>query len=213
MTDSDQDVPLASPLQNTVQLVGAGLLVLFALGMSAGIVASASKHNGFSFKTTALFLIPTILVIAASIIIKPALKASRLPKSPRMRQAQIATYGCIALGIVIGFILALSPQGSRSDPFAIFTAETTIAPLFVAGLIASMLVVCWLSILWLRNIDEHERAAHDFGAVLAIYSYFALSVGWWALWRGGFVIVPDGLIIFCIVLIVWTIGWLYRRFT
>ena len=108
MTDSDQDVPLASPLQNTVRLVGAGLLVLFALGMSAGIVASASKHNGFSFKTTALFLIPTILVIAASIIIKPALKASRLPKSPRMRQAQIATYGCIALGIVIGFILALA---------------------------------------------------------------------------------------------------------
>ena len=213
MTNSDQDVPLASPLQNTIRLVGASLLALFALGMIAGIIASASKHNGFSLKAIALLIIPILLVTAAWRVITPALKASRLPKGPRMRQAQIALYGTFSLGIVIGLLLAFNPKGNIMNPLAIITATTTISPLIVVGLIASTLVGFWLSVLWLRNIDEHERAAHDFGAVLSLYSYVALSAGWWILWRGGFVNVPDGLVIFCTVIVIWTIGWLYRRFT
>ena len=213
MTNSDQNVLPASPLQNAVRLVGAVLLALFALGMIAGIIASASKHNGFSLKSIALLIIPIVLVTAAWRVMIPALKASRLPKGPRMRQAQIALYGSFLFGIVAGLILAFNAKGNISDLLAIFTAQTTISPLIVVVLFASTIVGFWLSILWLRNIDEHERAAHDFGAVLSLYSYVALSAGWWILWRGGFVNVPDGLVIFCTVLVVWTIGWLYRRFT
>ena len=77
-----------------------------------------------------------------------------------------------------------------------------------AGIIVSLV----LSVRWHRLLDEHERAAYDFGAVAAIYVYFTLSLMWWVLWRAALAPAPDGVAIFAIVTAVWLLGWLIRRF-
>jgi hypothetical protein len=82
------------------------------------------------------------------------------------------------------------------------------AILLVAGLAGALLI----SVRWHALLDEHERAAYDFGAVAAIYVYFALSAGWWLLWRAALIGEPSGMAIFFIVMTVWMLGWLVRRF-
>lgn len=213
MTDNDTlKLPAIGTLHVVLRLLAGGLLGLFGIGMSVGILASAQQHSNFSLKVAGLLLLPILLEVAAWWIIKPALKPVRLPKTPRMRQAQVALYGSFALAIPLAILLQIGQAGSQSGPLAVFSYDAKISPSIALGILLCLTVGGWLSVKWLRNIDEHERAAHDFGAVLSTYFYFSLCVGWWAAWRGGFVSEPSVFAIFWATMLVWTIGWLYRRF-
>lgn len=180
--------------------------IAFAIGMIAGANEAGGPHGvGFYI---ALALAALILAGAVWLTLR-ILPAYSLPRSPRMRQGRLLLYASALMGVIIGAGVTLLQGGDpRGVVSGVEPIPQALAWLLVLGLIVSLV----LSIRWHRLLDEHERAAYDFGAVVAIYVYFTLSVGWWILSRAALVPAPDGVVIFVLTTVCWMLGWLIRRF-
>jgi hypothetical protein len=209
--DSEHDT---APRQigRALWLLAAPVLAVGMIAMAAGVVVGASSTGTFGTGFYVALVLALAVLALAAWLIRRILPAYALPRSPRMRGARLTLYASGVVGILIG-VLAIVLQPGRPQAFAeILTGPAPISPalaiLFLAGFAASLA----LSVRWHMLLDEHERAAYDFGAVSALYVYFGLSAGWWVLWRADLTTAPDGLIIFATVTATWMVGWLYRRF-
>ncbi len=97
------------------------------------------------------------------------------------------------------------------DPFAVFSNGPV--PLAVAAVaIVGWLLAVALSLQWHRTVDEHEARTYEFGGLAGLYLYSVLAPAWWLAWRGGLAPEPDSMVIFLAVMLVWGIGWLWRRY-
>ena len=179
----------------------------------AGMIAGGAEHEGpHSARFYAVFV--AVAAVAAGAIWVAFLNRTvfALPASPRMRKSRILLYGCLVVGLVTGMGLALAEGPDAADMGTLLSSTAPISPTAALILFAALVVSMVLSLRWRMLLDEHERAAYDFGAVAALYVYFLASTGWWLLARGGWVPAPDGYVIFWLVMIVWTIGWMIRRY-
>lgn len=214
MTDLDNDRPGRTPtvlkglwfIFAPILAVGA---IAFAVGMIAGAAEAGGGHSiGFFI---ALALAGLILVGCVWLTIR-MLPAYRLPRSPRMRQGRLLLYGSGLTGIVIGASSILIQGDDPRGVWRIVTGADPIPPALAWLLVVGMVISLLLSVRWHRLLDEHERAAYDFGAVAAIYVYFAVSINWWVLWRAEIAPAINGVAIFVITTVTWILGWLVRRY-
>lgn len=187
-------------------------VAFFAVAFLAGLTAGMIERGMISLKP-ALALVATLAVLAGSVTVafrtRPDLS---LPKSPKMRMSRILLYVSLLIGAVTGAGLAISDTGETGGFRTLLDVSSPLPQSAAIVLILAVVVTLVLSIKWHVSLDEHERKAYDFGAVAALYGYFALSTIWWLAWRGGMTAQPDGHVIFWAVMALWLLGWFYRRF-
>ncbi len=213
MTRLERDEPPTSGLVRILIVVAASLVVIFALGVAAGMISAAASQGGSHSATFYLILVAVVAVAAGAIwLIFRNRAIVDLPASPRMRKSRIILYASGVVGLVAGMAMVLFEGSDTAGWRTLFASDEPISPAATLVLLAALIGGFGLSIRWHMLLDEHERAAYDFGAVVSIYLYFLLSAGWWLLARGGFAAVPNGYVIFWVVMVTWLIGWVVRRY-
>ncbi len=132
------------------------------------------------------------------------------PVAPATRKANNLIAWSILAGILAIGPLAVSAIRSK-DPFAVFSNGPV--PLAVAVVaIVGWLAAIMLSLQWHRSVDEHEARTYEIGGLAGLYLYSFLAPAWWLGWRGGLLPAPDTMAIFLAVMLVWSIGWFWRRY-
>lgn len=213
MTSPERDERPMSGAVRLLVIVASALVAIFAIGVIAGMIGAAMNDGGAPSAIFYPILLAAIALAAGAIwLIVRNRAVMDLPASPRMRKSRMLLYSCGVIGIAGGMAFALVGGGGEMGIWALFSANEPISPTATLILLSVLILATALSIRWHMLLDEHERAAYDFGAVVSIYIYFVLSIGWWLLARGGFAPAPDGHLIFWVVMITWLIGWLIRRY-
>lgn len=211
-TDDHRETTGAT-VRRVVLLIVSSFVALFAVAVMAGMISAASEHEGpHSARFYAIFAAVAAVAAGAIWVAFRNRKVFALPASPRMRKSRILLYGCLVVGIVTGMGLAIAEGPEAADMGTLLSTSSPISPTAALVLFAALVVSMVLSLRWHMMLDEHERAAYDFGAVAALYVYFWISMSWWLLARGELVPAPDGYIIFWLVMIVWAVGWMIRRY-
>lgn len=210
--ENSSDPSAPRQLMRDVWLIVAPILAVGLLALSMGIVAGAFSAGKFGFGFWVALGLAAAVFAGTVWMIRRILPAYKLPRSPRMRRSRLALYASGGIGIVIGALIILIQPGEPDAVLDMLQGRNPLPLPIVALLFAGLAASLVLSVRWHRLLDEHERAAYDFGAVAAIYAYFFLSIGWWLLWRAALVPAPDGIAIFASVMMTWMVGWLIRRF-
>ncbi|WP_374405716.1 hypothetical protein [Pelagerythrobacter sp.] len=207
----DDDVERAeSNLGNLAILAGAGLLALFALGVLAGLITGAVENSGPPHPVIYIAgAVAALLLAFAAWLIRRHRRALTLPRSPRMREAGAILY--LSAGLGFAATLALILLTGSEFGLDLFVSDGPIGREVALVMAAIVVIGMALSIRWFLLLDEHERAAHDFGTVVAFYAYLTISAIWWLLARGGLTPWPNGVLIFWLSLAVWVVGWAWRR--
>jgi hypothetical protein len=189
-----------------------GMLLLLCVGALAGVAAAMA--DGDYKQSSALIILASAIVVGAAAVwgivrLKPW-AGNGDPMSPKTRKANNLLFLSGALGGVLGAALAVSTL-SLDDPFAMFSDSPIPPAVVIPALVVWLLIVPVISYQWHRNIDEHETEAYKFGGIAAIYLYLFLTPAWWFAWRGGLVPAPATMVIYMLVIGVFTIGWFWRR--
>lgn len=209
MTRDDHSTQLAHPRANAFGFFVGVLIGIGSIAFLAGLGVAAVENGGLSNQGLALGLCAILAASFAAWLGYRHRGAAALPLSPRMREAGLILYlsGTLGIAVAIALIWWMGPtviiDVFLSEEAVPAAATMVLAAAFVAGMA--------LSVRWLVLLDEHERAAHDFGTVAAFYTYLTVSGVWWLLARGGMVAPPDGVLIFWLSLVVWLAGWTWRR--
>jgi hypothetical protein len=194
-----------SALARFACLFGGTMLGVFSLGAIAGFAKASIERGVIGWKAIPVFVIVALMIVAAIWLVRKGMTRLTLAKSPKMREYQLVTLGTVAIGACAGALM----QGGMTGTGGI---NGPISPAVAAVLLALIPVTAWLFYRWHMTADEHEQAAYNFGGILSLYVYFFATFGWWVAWRGGLTGEPSALAIFALVLIVWSIGWAWRRF-
>jgi hypothetical protein len=114
------------------------------------------------------------------------------------------------LGLVTGIIFALTEGPDTVDLYSNgpINAATAIAGIVVFGVITP--AITWM---WWRTIDEHEASAYTLGALISAHVYLIFVPVWWLAARAGWVPHQDPMVVWVVIATLWSVVWLYRRFT
>ena len=189
-----------------------GLVVLFSLGAIAG-AAAAWIESPANWGEATLAIAGALAVGAFATLGLLRLKpwaGSGEPVSPKTRKANNLLLLSAVIGAVLGAALSIGTI-SLDEPFALFSNSPMSPAVVIAALAVWLLIVPVISWQWHRSIDEHEAEAYKFGGIAALYLYVFLVPAWWFAWRGGFVPAPDTMVIYLLVIGVFTVGWFWRR--
>lgn len=203
-----------TPLRTTAQTIALLIGGAFSAGGAAGYHSVAAAHGALGaidFAILAVFASVSLACAAFAMNTVRARIADAENVGPRSLVVRKVWVGSTLLGFIVAMVLVVS-SGQPVTPSTILYSDAPIPPLAAWFLLGATTLTLLLSWVLHRNMDEHEAAANGFGAMLAIYAYFTLSVGWWIAWRGGLLIEPDGKAIFWAVMLVWGVGWLWRKY-
>lgn len=213
MTDMPDDTERRdSPLARWGRLAAASLVATLAGAYAAGMIVGGTRHDHQGPHSLAFYgeVLAAAMIAAGAVWVAVRNRSVLiLPASPRMREAGLMLYLSAGVGLAASIAL-IWLMGADFGLELFFTDEPlpAEAALILAAMFAAGIA---LSVRWFLLVDEHERAAHDFGTVTAFYAYLTISAIWWLLARGGLVYAPDGVLIFWLTLAVWIAGWAWRR--
>ena len=100
---------------------------------------------------------------------------------------------------------------SRGNPLGIYSNSAIspgIAIIAIASWLLSMAIAWW----WYSSADEHERKAYDFGSLFGHGLFITVTPAWWVAARAGLLPQPDAMVLWCVTMVVITIGWLWHRY-
>lgn len=192
--------------------IGSILIAILALGFTAGMIAGMIDRGSVSALTGLTFVGALLIIGAAGYLMYRTMPGQWLPSSPRMRKTQALFYVLMLLGLLFGLVLASVSDRTGVTPESLMDYDGRIPRSVAVFLLVGTVLSIGLSIRWHMLLDEHERAAYDFGGIAAIYTYFTMSLAWWIAWRGNLISEPDGYLIFIVTSVVWCIGWFARRY-
>ena len=77
-------------------------------------------------------------------------------------------------------------------------------------------IACWLvswaiGWWWYVSADELEQRASDVGLLLGGFLFAMVTPAWWVAARADLLPQPNAMVLWCIVNVVWMIGWFWRR--
>jgi len=189
------------------------LLVVFSLGVLLGFSKASYDDGGPTLKGIAIIavLVPGLLFLAWRLMRRGA-EGEWLPRTPRRRSNRIVLYATLAMGAVGGMLMQIGEEAAHPGAGRFMPYDAPLHPTAALAMLATLPVLAWLYYRWHQSADEHDLAAYNFGGMLSLYAFFFGSVGWWIAWRGGFVTEPDGYALFWAVIVVWSLGWLWKKY-
>ena len=205
------DEPPRSGLVRAAKLTGAGILAIFLAGGAAGAFAAMSEDQGYTAKGIAIVVVFGLAAIAAGYWFARLLRRARTtaPETARVTRARQMLVAAGAIGGVLGLLFAM---GGLDDP-GFPVSDTPVSPVLALVTLAIIgIAVPAVTLVWHRSVDEHEEQVYRFSALIALYTYFWVSLMWWMAARGGFMPPADGKIIFGIVWIVWGLSWAWGKY-
>lgn len=217
---SDPHIPQAYPdaddtprsgLVRAAKIGGAGILAMFFAGGAAGAVAAMVEDHQIYTKGVAVVALFVVAAIAAAAWLFRLLR--RAPTAPReaagVTRARRMLVIAGAIGGVLGLLFAMGGTGDPGFP----VSDAPISPLIALATLAIIgIAVPAVTLVWHRSVDEHEEQVYRFSALIAIYTYFWVSLMWWIAARGGFVPTPDAKAIFAIVFATWGLAWMWGKY-
>jgi len=201
-----------SVLGRTLRVVGGVIGVIFCLGAGVGYLEAVREHGALS--AIDLLVLAAMVLVAAWCAwisytgLRGAIRNDE-PIGPSDRKSRLLLWLSVGLGAVLGLVLALS--GDLPHPASRIFSDASLSGPTVAIMIAGLVAALILTAMWHRSIDEHEQASYAFGGIIALYVYLTATLTWWLLWRGGFAVTPDSMIVLLLTTAVWLAGWLWKR--
>lgn len=214
MTNTEIDnAPEPSSLTRFLNTAGGALIGLFALGFMVGFLQAILPDGIHGLKSVAVLGLGIGLGLGllalAWRMLKKGIGRPQIAKTPKMREYQIVLIALCLVGAIVGVLLQIDVHSSMGNGLGY---NMPISRPLAIGLLAIQPLLAFLYWRWHRSADELEQAAYTFGALMSVYAYFFASTVWWIGWRGGLCSEPDGYAIFWLVMVVWTFGWLWRRY-
>jgi len=211
-TDHRSGAEREGPGPRTLAFAALGLLLsLFGAGLVAGVAKAmldgVVKHE---LRAGVAVGVGIGLLIAGALLLKGLLPlVADKGGSPRTRKARSMLYLSMAIGAVLGAAISFGSLGE--DPRSVWSGPVApgVALFAIAVWIGAVPLLSWR---WWRNIDEHEALAYKDGALAGMYAYSFVTPTWWMGWRGGFLPEPQGMATFLVVIAVWGLVWLARRY-
>ena len=198
-----------------LQIGGGAFGTLFLVAAIVGFFAGHEDGGGGPLRPTGVVAL-AVMVLLAVLLVTVTVRATRMLArnsdrvAPREKRAQTMLWLSGAVGgvmgalVVAGDIVSGQPSGSPwSGPIPAWVALALAAPLVT--------ILPWLSWLWIRSIDEHERISALVAAEVAAFAYMIVLPVWWLLWRGGLLGAPDQIAIYIGFILIYTAVWFYRK--
>jgi hypothetical protein len=167
----------------------AGFGLLFAAGIATGVVAGSLERGAMKPLAAAVMLGALALVAGCGWLLWRTLPGLYAETSPRVTRSRRLLTVSAAVGGALGLLLTLGALATGQEPPDVFSN----AP--IAGWIALATIGVWLLVV-----------------PAGIYAYCAIAPTWWFGWRGGFLPEPQEMVTFLIVVVVWGLVWLTRRY-
>lgn len=201
-------------------LCGGGIVML--LGAIAGFLSQHNAEGGGPVSSTGIAVLAVfiaIIFVLAFAIWKlfQQVKHSGERETRREKLNRNIILACGGLGGVMGLVIAATSvttiSDNAADPFSAFFVGpiplTTVVPLILIWGVV-MPVVAWF---WhTRVIDEQEANAYRDGGYYAAYAFLILTPLWWLLWRGDLVPEPNGVAIYLLFSLVWSVVWFWKKY-
>ncbi|MGX7952695.1 hypothetical protein ACWPM1_09015 [Tsuneonella sp. HG249] len=210
MTMDDMPTPRWRHPVVIVALTSLGLMM--SLGIITGVVAGTIERGTMKPLAAVVLVAVVALVIGCGLALRRVLPRIYAQSSPRVTQSRRMLTISALIGGGLGLLLALGSLATGQESPSAFSN----APM--AGWMAIAVIAVWLLLVppitwkWHRSIDEHEASAYRDGTLAGMYAYCAIAPTWWFGWRGGFLPEPQEMITFLVVITVWGIVWLVRRY-
>ena len=215
MTNStDFDAPESERLTPFRRWLIVGLLGFFVitlLGFVTGVGVAAAEKGNLSVRAIGMIAGALVLIGLCAFGIaklKPALLTGE-PQSAKTKRANWALVAAGALGGIIGLVLSIAGLANGDNGvFSNGPLSPSVALIVVAAI---TLIVPLMSYYWYTNADEFEKRASGDGAIIAMYVYSIVAASWWLLERAAFVPPQEPMIVYLLVMFVWSAVWLYRK--
>jgi uncharacterized membrane protein YidH (DUF202 family) len=205
-----------------IWMMVSGLGIVMTGGAIAGYLAEHQAQGGGPLDTVGVIVMAVFgaLIIGLGYAIwrnAKVLKRDEDGLTRRERLNRNVMVGCMALGAVMGGVLAANGNLDISDPASGPLAIFDDSPMPVA--VALAIVFLWAVIMpilaWFwhtRAIDEQEASAYRDGGYYAAYAYLILAPVWWLLWRGSLLPEPSGVVIFMTFAFIWSAVWFWKKY-
>ena len=200
---------MAQTIFRWIQIILACILLLAGLGILGGMMSSFFANGSFPIEDTAL-LLGAVVLVAGSFYCLLRLKPFSGKPEPVSNRTRL-TRKHIVLQAVVGFAIALAFSFAAADKVDFFgTGPLPAFPVMVIGVcyLVSLPLLGWM---WLRTVDEHEAAANNAGAVVALYVYAMITPVWWLGARADLLPPQEPMIVFIIVMFVSWVVWAFKR--
>ncbi|HCF25043.1 MULTISPECIES: hypothetical protein [unclassified Novosphingobium] len=200
-------------------ILALGVALIFSIGVVVGFFGS---HSGTRVSPGDILVGAPVVLFAALICwllivqIRRLVGMDRRKTGPRTRMAKTLWTFSLALGAVIGAGLVLTSKeksGSGFDAtFRTLLSESAIPSGIAIALLLALAITALITVVYYRNIDEHERAAQGFASTLAINVYILVTLAWWTAAKGGLARPYDAAAAFVLTVFVWFAGWLWQKY-
>lgn len=213
MTDMPETSSRADLWHFAWRFLGGLLLALFGTGMIMGIALAAVEKGRMALAGWVALGVAVLLLAGGLWLLRSTWPHLELPRSPRVRRSRVALYVAMGVSLFVGLAAGITGQlsGDVDNLGLMFTSAPISVALALCALVGWFVAIA-VSAYWHTTLDEIERAEYEFGGSLGMYAYVLVAPAWWIAWRGGLLPEPDGVAIFWMVMIVWCIGWAWRRY-
>lgn len=190
--------------------VGGGFALVLVTGIIAGFSKASLEHgsrNGTDAAIIAVLTLGTIAIGYGMWWFWPSVSGEPMAKSTR--KAMRILYAMCGLGAVMGFAFAVTDESGSMALFSSGAIGKVTAALAILGWAVVVPVMTWI---WWRTVDEHETAVYAESGLIAAHFYLFGVPTWWLATRAGWLSAQDPMIVWLVVVTMWSIIWLYRRY-
>ncbi len=208
----DEDRP--ETLKISTMSILLGFLGLAGLSGAAGVVGAVlfdpRIHHPVNWLTWAYFALYFLIGAGALwglVRLKPWTKREPMSPSTRKTNALFGLSGLVATASCLALIFSSWSKGNPFGPFS----DSPVALWVALFVIASWLLSWAIAWLWYFSADEHEQRASDVGLMIGGLLFAVVTPAWWVAARAGLMPQPNAMLLWLVVNVVWSIGWLWRR--
>ena len=217
-TDSntmDEVASEPSPIRRMIKIGLCAVLYLGGLFTMIGAQQGAFEHlEGWQEASLGLGSALVILVITLLWVKTFNISAkSDEPIAPSTKKSQRVLIMSMAFGGIMALLFYVSTISSGFDMSETHMfSNSPLPPILGIGsaalYVVGMIYACYH---WQKSADEHERAAITAGLMGSFYFYSIAGPAWWMLQRSGAVPAQDPMVMYIIVLTVFSAIWTYKR--